>query len=316
MIFYPVLTENLNPPVSALMLELTERCLITAYPFAVQEKPIATLKWFAKNYGKRHVIFDSGLFTLVKEANKRNGGKPMPQSYYDRYFENYKRVLEHVPDHWLVIELDVHVMDGIKVEHYRKWFEKNGWADRTMHVWHTSEGYKAFKTYFERFKRIGCSQRELSFYGVDPQILHKMLKLCRPWDGHHVHLLGTAEEEFIHRYPDAFSCDASSWNSVALFGETRVGYQSARHCHQTGKVKSTPSVEKKVVDIMPRLMSRYREHPEYRAKTAVRVNYLRQLASGLLVFTDYTERVRRNSPGYRAGISDPIEYWESKGPLK
>jgi len=291
----------------AVFLTHAQRCLFSAYPFVMNKNPLRTLTWFARQFGDRPVIMDSGLFTFFRDARQR--GSDPSRKCCDAYFERYKRVLSLIPDHWLVVEFDTHAFD-VEVEPYRKWIADSGYADRTIHVWHSQDGQSAFPLYYERFRRVGFSQEGLERDGKGNAALDKMLASTRKVrEGRHTHILGTAKERLFAKCHDGFSADATTWTNIAIYGETRCGPERVKYDAKSKKITGPQEIIYAVNLSLPKMMNYYRDHPKHTRKRLIRVNYLRQLAAGLLCHTRYVERLRAKSPGYRPNIVDPIQYW-------
>ena len=305
MIIYPVVTERLIPPIASVFLTYADRALVTAYQFVQGEKPLRNLAWFAKQFGDRKVILDSGLFTLLKDHHVSRGGEALPQAYYDRYFEKYKRIIGTVPDHWCCIELDAQVLPGISVEAYRKWFEAEGLVDRTLFVWHLKEGVKAFGEYLRKYKRVALSHREIKSSGFGTCAVHGLLRSRRQdWAGHHIHLLGTGHKEFASVYPDNFTGDSATWSRISHYGWTPGGLVTARV--EGKKIVAPESVLDRVRNKIPEAIENYRRHPEYSHRKGVRTAYLWQLACGLIVFQDHQKRLRDRNAAADLSATDPL----------
>lgn len=308
MITYPVLTEHMNEPSAAVFIALSTRALVTSYPFCLKMRSLKTLKWFARQYGDRSVILDSGLFTFFKDA----GSGRFTKAWCDSYFANYKRVIEVVPAHWIPIELDVHVLD-IAVQTYRDWYKESA-PDRVLHVWHPRDSVAAIRDYYANFRRVAFSA------GASNPDAEKMLAFVkkshalRKTNKVHTHLLACAGDRFIRTLDDSFSGDASTWNSASLYGSFKNGYNSITY--KNGKLTMPGWIEETIHKAMPRMIDLYKSHPEHGGKRAVRVEYIRQMAAGLLAFQDHKDRVRKLHPSYRPGVIEPMDFWRSNGKEK
>lgn len=311
MIVYPVLTEHANAPACAVFLALADRALVTAYPFVIGERHPRDLMWFARHFGDRPVVLDSGLYTLMRDVSK--GNRP-DEAYCRRFFGNLLTIMQNVPQHWVLVELDLHILDGMQdtVDDFRRVYVERGLVDRVVHVWHLVDGVAKLPGYWDTYKRVSCSYRELSFFGDDPREFSRNLRASsNHWRGCHTHMLGTANLDLVESFNDSFSCDATSWNAIVLYGETKVRGKWVRWDAKAKRlVTNVPGLIDRVEHTMPEMIDWYKRHPDYKTGQHVRRNYVRQLAAGFLLYTGVAESARRAGRGYKAGIQDPIVYWD------
>lgn len=309
MIPFPALTEHVIESTAAVFLEHAPRALVSAYPFCIGIRPIRNLLWFAKNFGDRQVILDSGLFTFFRDTEVH--GKKVTSEIFDAYFSRYTKILRLIPKHWIIVEFDTHAM-GHPVEPYREVLAKNGWEDRALHVWHIEEGMPAFVDYVKRFKRVAFSQVGLDRGGSGSSAIPAMLRSIKDLrKGKHIHVLGSTADRLFPQCDDGFSADSTTWTNIAIYGETRGGAARAKYDSRTKKVTAPESIMEIVHRSMPHMMDWYRKHPEHTLTRNIRVNYLRQLSAGLLVWRDHVDRLRSRAPGYDPTVQDPVKFWES-----
>lgn len=311
MIVYPVVTEHMNAPVCSVFLTFANRALITAYPFVMTHRKVSDLFWFARNFGDKPVILDSGLYTLLRDRATKG---PLSDAFCIGYFNNLLKLMKMVPKTWILVELDLHIFKSRAemVDGFRKVYVDEGLDDRVIHVWHLLEGTSKLPEYWDKYARVACSHRELMFSGEDPKPFIRNVRASKShWKNCHTHMLGTANLSFVKVFNDSFSCDATSWNAIVLYGETKVAGKWVRWDTKTRRLKSNvPGLVERVESAVPTMTDWYKRHPDYKRGSHVRRDYTRQLAAGFLLYTEEAEKVRHSGRGCKPDVFDPIDFWK------
>ena len=210
--------------------------LYTSFPFVERkvfgkgEFPIMPLKWMqnpAKEIPKhicdtmRHVIQDSGLFTLMFGARAGERNEELVNKWYDALVEF---TLEHGQP-VTCVEVDCQKILGVeKAWEFRERMKRDLPNNRIINVFHLEDGQKGLDRLIEFSEYIAISVPELRVTGKKNYVytLAKYIKRKKP--DIDIHLLGCTELEMMHNCSFCTSCDSTTWT----IGK-RYGFVERRH---------------------------------------------------------------------------------------
>lgn len=303
-LYFPVATEFANPPIAAIFSKDIPRSLVTAYPFVLGHKSPKVLAYYMAKTSSKAMILDSGIYTLYKDMMQ--GGK-VDEKFLDGYIKKYLGLIKSIGWKHPFVEIDCqNIIPGRLVDKYRKIIEDAGYADQSIFVWHTGDGPDNFSEICRKYKRISIGAREFVAKGLKVDNFIQILRRDAEYVNKcHVHCLGTSTDVVTCR-PDNFSFDTSSWNTVAVFGETKAGNQSVSY--KKGKLTAPPYIMERVKKNMDHMIEVYRKHPEYTAGSKVRWQYIAQMAAALYLTVDYFESIRKKTPFTDSSVVDPLDY--------
>jgi hypothetical protein len=167
----------------------------------------------------RHVIMDSGLFTLMFGALK---GKKPPE-FVDRWYNALVDfTLERGYD-GTAVEVDCQKVLGVDAAwHYRERMRDELPNTRIINVFHIEDGKKGLDRLIEFSDYIALSAPELRFAGKFNQIhrLADYIKTKKPEID--IHLLGMTDTKMLRRLRYCTSADSTSWASGCRYGKVHL----------------------------------------------------------------------------------------------
>lgn len=216
--------------------------LYTCFPFVERmvfgkgKAPIMPLKWMtdpAKELPKvivdklRHVIQDSGLFTLMFGARAGQKNEELVNKWYDG-------LVEFTLNHGLpvtCVEVDCQKILGVeKAWEFRERMKRDLPNNRIINVFHMEDGQKGLDRLIEFSEYIAISVPELRFANKKNYVytIAKYIKRRKPEID--IHLLGCTELETMRQCRFCTSCDSSTWT----IGK-RYGFIEGRHIRNIKK---------------------------------------------------------------------------------
>lgn len=164
----------------------------------------------------KHVIIDSGLFTLMFGKEK---GNELTEDKFEAYAWSYMRFISMNPPEWTYVELDIQKKFGVEAAwEWRERFRKELEGRDIMNVYHLEDGSPdrliAFSDYIAVSipeLRIHCSKREL--IKIVSYIATKASNV-----GKRVHLLGCTQKDLLQKFKHLYSCDSTSWIALMRYG--------------------------------------------------------------------------------------------------
>lgn len=221
--------------------------LFTVYPFIKSKKPGQSLKagnglFIPKilDETKKHVIMDSGLFTLMFGADKGPRDKAFLQEWQDKQI----RFVQENNLKCTCVEIDCQKILGVE----EAWFFRQRMRDKLpnpqINVFHLEDGSKGLDRLIEFSDYIAISVPELRIhkkgtYREDTIRLAHYIKNKKP--GIDIHLLGCTEEYILRKTRFCTSADSTSWSRGVRFGHI-----SKRHI-STIKSEVIEELEPKII---------------------------------------------------------------------
>lgn len=307
-LYFPVACEHINPPITAVFSQFAvHRSLLTAYPFILQEKSVKVFQYYNRVV-PGFKIMDSGIYTLMKD---RKQGQSMTSKYLIDYTHRYIHFIKSMNFKFPIVEMDVQHFNPKVLETLRQMFMDAGLAEQTIFVWHLEDGPDKFDWMVRNYKRVAISKADLLRLSSAKAAYESLLRRngnAEHLTKCHLHLLGSALPSDLIRHGDNVSGDTSSWHSLALFGETRLGGRIVATYRQN-KLLAPKDILERVDAAMSEMCRVYAGHPEYRTGTRIRRSYIRVLATSLAIYIDFYERLRRKSTKSLLEVVDPLDYF-------
>lgn len=226
--------------------------LYTAFPFVermVFDKyvsPLIPFKWMTKPAielpqelfkHNRHVIQDSGLFTLMFGARKGKKDEALINKWYDALVEF---TLNHECP-VTCVEVDCQKVLGVeKAWEFRERMRNDLPNNRIINVFHLEDGQKGLDRLIEFSEYIAISVPELRIANKKnfvPQLARYIKKKKPDID---IHLLGCTELALLNECNFCTSADSTTWTC-----HKRFGFIEGRHVSgiQTEKIKEIVGTE-------------------------------------------------------------------------
>ena len=229
--------------------------LFTCFPFVERmvfgkgKAPIMPLKWMTNPAVElpkvitdkmRHVIQDSGLFTLMFGARAGQKNEELVNKWYDNLVEFTLGHGQPVT----CVEVDCQKILGVeKAWEFRERMKRDLPNNRIINVFHLEDGQKGLDRLIEFSEYIAISVPELRFANKKNYIytLAKYIKRKKP--GIDIHLLGCTELEAMRTCRFCTSCDSSTWT----IGK-RYGFIEGRHISAIKKEQVIAQVGQEAYD--------------------------------------------------------------------
>ena len=228
--------------------------LFTVYHYIKNKKPGQSLKvdkdFFIPRIldkTKKHVIMDSGLFTLMFGSEKGRKDRRFLEEWQDK---QVRFVLENGL-RCTCVEIDCQKILGVEEAwHFRKRMRRLLPNNRQINVFHLEDGSKGLDRLIEFSDYIAVSVPELRIhksgtYKDDTVRLANYIKHRKP--SIDIHLLGCTEQYILERTRFCTSADSTSWSRGVRFG--RIGR------HHVDDIKS--DIAKSIEPEVRRLQTAY-----------------------------------------------------------
>lgn len=207
--------------------------LFTCFPWISKEIGISGFPVLVKNVFvseqlekmSKHLIMDSGLFTLMFGAHAGKKDKKLIFRYYDH-------LVRFVTDNHIkatCVECDCQKVLGVQEAWYLREKMKEALPNnRIINVFHYEDGRKGLDRLIEYSDFIAISVPELraihqKTYKSDAVILAKYIKKKKP--SIDIHLLGCTESDILRQTKFCTSADSTSWKSGIRWGKIE-GYKT------------------------------------------------------------------------------------------
>lgn len=194
--------------------------LYTAYPSVSKivfsknrEIDITVPQYLSK--AQKHVIQDSGLFTLMFGSQKGKKDEHLMNRWYDGLVEFTNTHKNGAT----CVEVDCQKVLGVqKAWEFRKRIQKDLPNNRIINVFHLEDGIKGLDELIEFSNYIAISVPEMRFAGKKNWVYNiaKYIKQKKP--SIDIHLLGCTELKLLHQCKFCTSADSTSWLSGVRYG--------------------------------------------------------------------------------------------------
>lgn len=204
--------------------------LYTAFPFVERmvfdkfQSPVIPLNWMtdpAKDIPEtlckwnKHVIQDSGLFTLMFGARKGKKDETLINRWYDALIEFTLNHGQPVT----VVEVDCQKVLGVeKAWEFRERMKRDLPNNRIINVFHLEDGREGLDRMIEFSEYIAISVPELRYANKKNQVpqLARYIKAKKP--DIDIHLLGCTELALLNQCSFCTSSDSTTWTCHKRFG--------------------------------------------------------------------------------------------------
>lgn len=163
----------------------------------------------------KHVIQDSGLFSLMFGSYQGN----RDENFLNRWYEKLVEVTSSGGFKGTVVEVDCQKVLGVdKAWEYRERLKNDLPNNRQINVFHIEDGQKGLDRMIEFSEYIAISVPELRAIGKKDHIykLANYIKNKKPEID--IHLLGCTENKLLKGLSFCTSSDSTSWVSLNKFG--------------------------------------------------------------------------------------------------
>lgn len=190
--------------------------LFTVYPF-IRKSQKNDSKFIEQIQSlSKHVIMDSGLFTLMFGAEAGKKDKKFLDNWTNKIIEfiletNYKGTY---------VDVDCQKVLGVKhAWRYRKLLKDKLPNNRQINVFHIEDGKKGLDELIEYSDYMAISVPELRAIKKKEYLykIYNYIKNKKP--NIDIHLLGFTEFKGLKKYRQASSCDSISWKQASMYGQ-------------------------------------------------------------------------------------------------
>lgn len=197
--------------------------LFTVFPFIAHEVGIKPMKMKACTLespiylqnASRHVIMDSGLFTLMFGAHAGQRDTKFVEKWYNLIVE----FVQKIGYTKTVVEVDCQKILGVeKAWEFRERMKKDLPNNRQINVFHKEDGQKGLDRMIEFSEYIAISVPELRALGQKnyTEKIANYIKSKKP--SIDIHLLGCTENKLLKSLNFCSTADSTSWQQVNRFG--------------------------------------------------------------------------------------------------
>lgn len=228
-------SDNSPPHLVSANLADVRYSLFTCYPFIANKKHGSDFKYGADDIFvpriverlRKHVIMDSGLFTLMFGAEK---GKRQTVETLTVWQDKTAAFVEQNNIKSTIVEIDCQKVLGVdEAWHFRERMKRVMPNNRHINVFHLEDGRKGLDRLIEYSDYIAISVPELRLhrpktYKGDVTRLANYIKNRKPTID--IHLLGCTEKRLLRENRFCTSADSTSWLSANRYGQ--MGYKGFR----------------------------------------------------------------------------------------
>lgn len=179
----------------------------------------------------RHVIMDSGLFSLMFGAH----AAPRDEKFVSNWTEYIIEFVEESGFGGTVVECDCQKILGPKQAWKYRQRMKDRLPNRIMNVWHWEDGHKGLDRMIEFSEYIALSLPELRALKKTKHAvaLANYIKNKKP--SIDIHLLGTCANNYLSELRFCTSADSTNWQEVNRWGHLAYnnGKDKAWHVHNS-----------------------------------------------------------------------------------
>lgn len=163
----------------------------------------------------KHVIQDSGLFTLMFGSHKGNHSEQMLKSWYDGLIDFTKQNNNGAS----IVEIDCQKIFGVDLAwKFRERMKNDLPENRVINVFHKEDGQKGLDRLIEFSDYLAISVPELRFLGQKKSVINIANYIKNKKPNIDIHLLGCTENKLLKELNFCSSADSTSWKSGQRFG--------------------------------------------------------------------------------------------------
>lgn len=257
-------SDNSMPHYVATKLADVKYRLFTCYPFIAKKKLDDDFDMREANIfvpkivdkESRHLIMDSGLFTLMFGAEK---GKKQTRESLELWQDKTAKFVTQNNLKCTCVEVDCQKVLGVEEAWYfRDRMKKVMPNNRHINVFHLEDGMKGLDRLIEYSDYIAVSVPELRIhkgktYKEDVQKLTYYIKNKKP--SIDIHLLGCTEKGLLAKNTFCTSADSTSWISGNRYGTVGISRYHVNDIKQSTREKYKPLIieqfEKHGIEVRP-----------------------------------------------------------------
>lgn len=185
-----------------------------------KENPFLLIPQYLIN-NMKHVIQDSGLFTLMFGSQKGDKDEKLMNKWYDALVEFTRNNSKGVT----CVEIDCQKVLGVeKAWYFRERMRNDLPNNRIINVFHIEDGMKGLDRMIEFSDYIAISVPELRFAGKKNQLYRLACYIKNKKPEIDIHLLGCTELKLLHECRFCTSADSTTY----IAGK-RFGYLKGKH---------------------------------------------------------------------------------------
>lgn len=202
-------------------------CLFSVFPFISRMQGIKGYRfstvtdkcpiYLQENF--RHVIMDSGLYTLMfgAHAGKRD------EKFIETWYRNLCEFVLRIGYTGTVVEVDCQKVLGVeKAKEFRRRMKKDLPNNNQINVFHIEDGQKGLDEMIEFSEYIAVSVPELRKLGKKNQCVKLVNYIKNKKPSIDIHLLGCTENKLLQELNFATSSDSTAWQQVGRYGELKM----------------------------------------------------------------------------------------------
>lgn len=258
--------------------------LFTVFPFIARKVGIkamiqattkpATLQYLQDNF--KHVIMDSGLFTLMFGAHAAQ----RDEKFIDNW---YNLIIEFVAENQYtktVVEVDCQKILGVeKAWQLREKMKLDLPNNRQINVFHKEDGQKGLERLIEFSDYIAISVPELRHLGQKnyTEKIANYIKNKKPTID--IHLLGCTESKLLKKLNFCSTSDSTSWQQVNRYGVLKFNDGQKTNSCRNSNINIDKLMDRYKEDLVPLLQRWYEVTPkklDYYSKYALAVELLKK----------------------------------------
>lgn len=275
-----------NEDFASVLHELSDAqyALFTVFPFIARKMGIkamiqattkpATVQYLQNNF--RHVIMDSGLFTLMfgAHAGKRD------EKFVEQWYELLVEFVKENKFRGTCVEVDCQKILGVnKAWEFRKRMQNDLPNNRIINTFHIDDGQKGLDEMIEFSEYIAISVPELrSLKKKDyTERLAHYIKNKKPEID--IHLLGCTELKLLKSLNFCTSSDSTSWQQVNRYGIIKFNNGEKTVSCRNRNIDIDMLMDRYKDDLVPLLQRWYEVTPkklDYYSKYALAVELLKK----------------------------------------
>lgn len=258
--------------------------LFTVFPFIARKvgikamiqatTKIPTVDYLQKNY--RHVIMDSGLFTLMFGAHS---GK-RDEAFVERWYELLVEFVKENHFKGTCVEVDCQKILGVdKAWEFRKRMKDDLPNNRIINTFHIDDGQRGLDEMIEFSDYIAISVPELRSLGKKNYTEHLANYIKNKKSQIDIHLLGCTEMKLLKNLQFCTSADSTSWQQVNRYGILKFNDGVKTYSCKNSNISMDSLMERYKEDLIPILQRWYEVTPkklDYYSKYALAVELLKK----------------------------------------
>lgn len=185
--------------------------------FAIHKKNYKIKTSYEQINKMKHVIIDSGLFTMMFGADQ---GKKLDHNFFKGWMDHYIDYINRTPfKNASFVELDVQKKTG--PEHaweLRREFKRRINKGTAINVYHLEDENPDKLIKFADYIAVSIPELRIALPRKEMLSVIRYISSKATSKGKRVHLLGCTEKKLMKEFSYCYSCDSTSWASGARYG--------------------------------------------------------------------------------------------------